>query len=175
VIGDDGDAIRDADVIRDRDGQAGGGPLSPATRFSREQSTGYLAWRLARSFSRALDHRLAGYGVPVGQFRVLLILWETERLTQTQIARMLDLEQPTVAAMVGRMARDGLVTTAPDPADRRRVLISVTDAGRALQGPLTAEAQRLNEIATDGLAAAEVLRLHELLRSLGDRLGGDAQ
>lgn len=143
---------------------------SPESRFSRPKSLGYLSYRLARLFSRALDSRLATYGVPVGQFRVLLILWEVEQITQTEIANYLDIEQPTAAATISRMQRDGLITTSPDPADRRRLLIQLTERGHALRGPLTTEAQRVNELAINGMTNAEAEQAIALLTRLGDAL-----
>ena len=70
------------------------------------------------------------------------MLWEEEGVTQSEIARRLDLEQPTVANTLRRMERDGLVHLSPDPNNRRQVLIYLTDKGRALNGPLTAAGAR---------------------------------
>ncbi|HNP72019.1 MAG TPA: MarR family winged helix-turn-helix transcriptional regulator [Kouleothrix sp.] len=140
------------------------------THFSRPKSLGYLSYRLARLFSRALDSRLAAHGVPIGQFRVLLILWEVEQSTQAELAHYLDIEQPTAAATISRMQRDGLITTSPDPADGRRLLIRMTERGRALRGPLTAEAQYINDLAIEGMTAAEAEQALDLLARLGDAL-----
>ena len=104
--------------------------------FRREDSLGYVVNHLGRLFARALDRRLALHGVALGQFPVLLILWEQEGITQSAIARRLDLEQPTIANTLKRMERDGLVTFAPDPANRRQVLVGLTGKGRALRAAL---------------------------------------
>jgi DNA-binding MarR family transcriptional regulator len=143
---------------------------APEARFAREESLGYLVNRLARLFARGLERRLARHGVPHGQFKLLLVLWEDERLTQTELARRLDIEQPTVASTLSRMVRDGLVETAPDPLDGRRTLVRVTKKGHALREPLTAEAQALNELATEGWSEGDVKRMRKGLVALAKGL-----
>lgn len=140
------------------------------THFSRVNSLGYKMYRLAHLFGRALDERLAQHGVSIGQFRVLLVLWERENVTQVEIARYLDIEQPTVASTLKRMERAGLIKTAPDPADGRRVDIALTERGQMLKGPLTTEAQFINEVAVQGLSVEQVAQLHALLDHLTNAL-----
>lgn len=140
------------------------------TKFSRINSLGYKFYRLAHLFAHALDARLAKHQVTVGQFRLLLVLWEREQLTQVEIARFLDIEQPTVASTLKRMERDGLIETTADPSDGRRTRISLTKRGHMLKTPLTAEAQYINEVAVKGLSADEVAQLHQLLDHLASTL-----
>jgi DNA-binding MarR family transcriptional regulator len=142
--------------------------------FERARSLGYLVNLAGRLLARALDRRLAAYGVSIGQFPLMLILWEEERLTQTEIARRIDIEQPTVANTLKRMERDGLVTTAPDPGHSRRVLISLTERGRALEPLLKEEARQVNaqgakELSNDQLAEFRAT-LHKLIAALDPAL-----
>ncbi len=134
--------------------------------FSRVHSLGYKFYRLAHLFSHALDDRLAQHAVTVGQFRLLLVLWEKENITQAEIARLLDLEQPTVASTLKRMERDGLITTTGDPSDRRRTRIVLTRRAHVLKDTLTSEAHNVNDQAVSGLSVDDVARLHGLLDHL---------
>jgi DNA-binding MarR family transcriptional regulator len=143
-------------------------PAEPASEFSRPESLGYLAWRLAHLFERALDKRLLHHGVNIGQFRILLILWEMRQVTQNQIANYLNIAQPTVANTLKRMERDGLIAMATDPQDGRRLILTLTAKGRRLQQPLTTEAQYVNRVATEGMPAREIERIRHLLSQLGD-------
>lgn len=145
-----------------------------APRFDRRQSLGYLVNNLARLFARALEQRLSRHGVALGQFPLLLVLWEEENLTQSEIARRLNFEQPTIANTLQRMERDGLVSTAPDPVNRRRVLIRLTDRARAMEAPLTSEAAAVNALATSDLSPTEVERFIERIQRLEERLKADA-
>ncbi|HLW91509.1 MAG TPA: MarR family transcriptional regulator [Roseiarcus sp.] len=143
--------------------------------YKREESLGYLVNLLGRVLARALERRLVKHKVPLGQFPLLLTLWDEENLTQSEIARRLGIEQPTVANTLRRMERDGLVKTEPDPAHRRQVLIKLTENGRKLERPLKLEALAVNQAASAKMSAAEVEAFRRtigvLLRSLEEREG----
>jgi DNA-binding MarR family transcriptional regulator len=83
------------------------------------------------------------------------------------LAVHLDRAQSVVSDIVTHLERDGLLEREPDPADRRRTLVWLTDAGRAaldrenrvLDLPLLATA-------LDGLPDAAAATLLAALRSL---------
>jgi DNA-binding MarR family transcriptional regulator len=50
--------------------------------------------------------------------------------SQADLARMARVEAQTMSRTVDRLERQGLVTRSPDPADRRRHVLAITDAGR---------------------------------------------
>ncbi len=132
-------------------------------RFRRDQSLGYLVNFLARLFARRLDRRLEALGGQVGQFATLLVLWERDGITQTELAQLVAVEQPTMANTLGRMERDGLIRREVDAADRRRSLIYLTDPARALEGPMTAAAGAVLAEAADGLSPDEVETARRLI------------
>ncbi len=150
-----------------------------AEDFRCEQSLGYQINLLGRLFARALERRLAPHGVALGQFPLLLMLWEEQGITQSEIARRLTLEQPTVANTLKRMERDGLVAFAPDPENRRQVLVTLTDKGRALENPLIAEAVAVNSRAAARFNAGEqaqvMAMLEKMLGALADEGSGLAE
>jgi DNA-binding MarR family transcriptional regulator len=135
---------------------------------------GYQVNHLARLFARALFRRLAKHDVAPGQFPPLLILWEEENLTQSEIARRLEIEQPTVANTRTRMERDGLVEAAPDPSNRRQVRVKLTEKGRAFERPLTAEARAVNAAAAAALLATEIEAFPRVIGLLKQGLAREA-
>lgn len=137
-----------------------------ASFFKRGESFGYVVNHLGRLFARALEERLAAQGVALGQFPPLLVLWEEDGLTQSEIARRLDVEQPTIANTLRRMQRDGLVEPSPDPANRRQVLFHLTDKGHKLRAPLMKEATAVNTSAAALLKPAEAATLLALMRKM---------
>lgn len=124
-------------------------------KFDRHQSPGHVVNYLARLFAQALYRRIGPHGVTRGQFPVLLVLWEQEGATQTQLAQRLAVEQPTMANTLKRMERDGLVERVPDPEDRRQARVHLTPRGRALEEVLTASARETNAAALAGMSAEE--------------------
>jgi DNA-binding MarR family transcriptional regulator len=129
--------------------------FSAAMTFNRDHSAGYLANLMGRLFAQALESRLQPLGLRLGAFPALLHLWEQDGLTQKDLVRRLGIEQPTMAATLARMERDGLVIRTPDETDGRVQRIRLTSRARALQAPATAAAEAVNATALAGLSGAE--------------------
>jgi DNA-binding MarR family transcriptional regulator len=143
-------------------------------RFDRNQSPGYLVNYMARLFAQALFRRIGPHGVTRGQFPVLLMLWEAEGATQTQLAERLAVEQPTMANTLKRMERDGLIVRVPDPGDRRQARVHLTPRGRELEQVLTASARDTNAAALAGLGTEERQQFLALARRVVENLERDA-
>lgn len=101
------------------------------------------------------------------QVQVLVLVRATPDLTGQDLARVLDVTTPTMSGIVERIVTRGWLDRRPDPADRRRLLLRVTEAGEtvlaALEGPTREARARLLE----GLDADE---LDDLARLLGRML-----
>ena len=122
--------------------------------FQRDQSAGFLANHMARLFAAHLAEVLAPLGLAPAQFMTLLELWEEPGLTQAELGLRLDVEQPTMAATLARMERDGLVTREAHPVDRRSRCVIPTERARALEAPAKAAAAGVNALALSGLNEA---------------------
>lgn len=133
-------------------------------------SLGYLVNHLARLLARALHQRIGPNGVVPGQFAQLLVLYERGPMTQQELVAIVQIEQPTMAATLKRMERDGLITRRPDPQDGRRSLIELTEHARSLEPLLVAAAQEVNELALGGLGVEERRRLLAVLSRVIDNL-----
>lgn len=120
-------------------------------KFERDQSAGYVINLLARRFARALQRRIEPEGCTIGQFPFLLLLWEEDRLSPSEIGRRIDIEQATVTNTLKRMERDGLIERHNDPEDRRKSVVSITAKGRSLRKKLLSHA-----VAVNGLAATDI-------------------
>ncbi|MDR3472916.1 MAG: MarR family transcriptional regulator [Devosia sp.] len=126
----------------------------------------YLIASLNRRLEGELEERLRPGGVPIEQFRILEVLDVHEKLAMGEIATMSLIEPPTLTKIVDKMVAEGLVYRAPDPEDRRRVLILTAPAGTALykrlRGVSTAQEQRM----VDYLSADKASDLKRVLREL---------
>ena len=134
-----------------------------ASSSFREHSAGYLTNHVARLFAQALYERLLPHGVAPGQFPVLLLLWEEEELSQTDLAARLDIEQPTMANTLKRMERDRLIRRVADPNDGRRAVIHLTPKARLLTPVLTGLAREVNAIALSPFSQSERVQVIEML------------
>lgn len=90
---------------------------------------------LHHAFKRQVDAEQRAQGVEdLGAPIILLTLYYTDRkgqkLSQRELARRLRLSPATVAVSLKSMEKGGYVTRAPDEADQRRNLVSITDKGK---------------------------------------------
>ena len=135
-------------------------------KFEIDDSAGYLVNLLARLFARELEARLKPLGLRIGAFPALLHLWEREGLTQGELVKLLDIEQPTLAATLSRMERDGLIKRTKDDTDGRAQRIWLTETGRSLEKPAKSAAEEINNLALQSLSATEASALIISIRSV---------
>ncbi len=83
-----------------------------------------------------LERRAGVHGISVTQTRLLGVLRDRTP-TMHELARLLGLDKSSATGLVDRAERRGLVSRAPSSADRRVVLVELTDAGRALVGEVS--------------------------------------
>ncbi|MBF0875778.1 MarR family transcriptional regulator [Gluconobacter cerevisiae] len=125
---------------------------------------GHYFSRIARGLTRAGDARLRDLGFATAQLPVLTALKDGAELSQKELAKWAKVEQPTMAQMLSRMERDGLVQRAPDPEDKRSSLISLTDATLEKLPAGRAILRQGNSDMTKGLTEDEIETLVSLLR-----------
>ena len=106
-------------------------------------------------------------GLAVEQWRILEILHERGGRAMSDLAQLAFVELPTLSKMIDRMVGDALVYRSPDSEDRRRVLIFLSDRGKAcleaLLPTIRAEERAMaKRLGKTGLAA---------LKRLSDDLG----
>lgn len=134
--------------------------------LSREASAGYMTAWAARAFAKAVDKRLKAIGLSSGQLAVFFALGEGAALSQATLVRVAAIEQPTMAATLSRMERDGLIARRPDPEDGRSSLISLTPAGVAKMPAVRDAVSSVNAAALSGVDAGEAATLLRLLASV---------
>jgi DNA-binding MarR family transcriptional regulator len=88
--------------------------------------------RAARALARRFDEALRPVGLTNGQFSLMMALNRPEPPPMAPVAALLAMDRTTLTAALKPLQRRGLVQVAPDPADRRGRLLSLTPAGKAL-------------------------------------------
>ena len=125
--------------------------------------------RLARELESRLEPIYREHGLEPGWHDVLATLRRTGppyRLRPSDFTGALMLTSSGTTKRLDRLEQAGLVARTADPSDRRGVLITLTDEGRALIDRVT-EAHMANEARLlEGLSEADRDRLAGLLREL---------
>ena len=72
-------------------------------------------------------------GLTYPQYLVMLVLWEQDGLTVSQLGERLSLDSGTLTPLLKRLQTAGLLQRLRDAGDERRVLLQLTPAGRKLK------------------------------------------
>lgn len=122
-----------------------------------------LIGMINRSFARVVDAPLREVGFAMGQLPVLVALRQHGSLPQAELVRMARVEQSSMAQLLARMERDELVRRAPDPADGRSRLISLTEGAVRRLPKGKAVMETASEMALQGFTTQERATLGSLL------------
>lgn len=76
-----------------------------------------------RKIEQAMESHLKPNGLAIEQYRVLEALDENDGLSMGDLAARVFVDAPTLTKIIDRMVSNADVYRAPDPRDRRRVLI----------------------------------------------------
>jgi DNA-binding MarR family transcriptional regulator len=107
-------------------------------------------------------------GLTYPQYLVMLVLWQGDGITVSQLGERLALDSGTLTPLLKRLESSGLLQRLRDSADERRVLLQLTASGRALK----TQAQRVPRTmaAATGCELDELAALTARLQALRTRL-----
>ena len=98
-----------------------------------DQQLCFALYAASRSVTGLYRPLLEPLGLTYPQYLVMLVLWEQDRQTVSDIGERLSLDSATLTPLLKRLEGAGLVSRRRDPADERQVVIGLTDAGHALR------------------------------------------
>jgi DNA-binding MarR family transcriptional regulator len=128
-----------------------------------QRRPGHLIMRLQRLMTRFAERRFQPLGFGVASYPVLTLLTENEHLTQKELTALLQVEQSSMAQLLGRLERDGLIARTRDPRDGRSSLISLTAKARQALPALASAIDDGNNLAVAGMTDAEIEQALDLL------------
>jgi len=104
-----------------------------APNLDLEKQLCFALYSASRAMTTAYRPILKSLGITYPQYLVFLLLWERDKLSQTEIGERLLLDSGTLSPMIKRMEKAGLVSRVRDVEDERSVRIVLTEKGRALR------------------------------------------
>lgn len=103
------------------------GPLSLDSQLC------FALYAASRAITKTYRERLTPAGVTYPQYLVLIVLWETDGATISEIGRKLHLDSGTLTPMMKRLEVDGIVERRRGTRDEREVEVWLTEKGRSLK------------------------------------------
>jgi DNA-binding MarR family transcriptional regulator len=102
-------------------------------------------YAISRLITRAYQPYLEKLGITYPQYLVLLVLWEKDGLAVQDVSDKLILNTNTVTPLLKRMEAMGLIKREKAKDDERKVLIYLTQEGKALQASAASVPEKLME------------------------------
>lgn len=103
------------------------GPLRPEDLFC------FAVYSTAHAVMRRYRPLLDALGLTYPQYLVMLVLWAEQQETVGGLADRLLLDSSTITPLLKRLESQGLIHRRRNPANERQLIVSLTEAGRALQ------------------------------------------
>ena len=133
----------------------------------------HLVRDAGRAYTRALQLRLAEYGVPFGHWAFLRILWECDGLTQRELSDRAGVMEPTTFAAMKTMEALGYIERRQLPDNKKNMYVHLTPAGRALKKKLVPLAEDTNQVSIQGLSASDIQTTRRVLLTILSNLAQD--
>jgi DNA-binding MarR family transcriptional regulator len=133
---------------------------------------GWLITQAAHHSHRLVTEGMAAVGARGYQYRALACLDELGPASQADLGRRSGIHLSDLVATINELADQQFVERAPDPADRRRNIITITPAGRRRLRRLDKQVTRIQDELLAPLAPDERDQLIRLLRRVLDHHTG---
>ncbi|QDT31884.1 Transcriptional regulator SlyA [Thalassoglobus polymorphus] len=135
-------------------------------KYDWENSIGYWVCTTSHALRKALDSHLAREGITMRQWEVLAWLSASGNGCQSTIADQLGIEANTLAGVLTRMEKAGLLTRRNCPDDRRKNTIHPTAKAEKLWKRVASIQYAMREQAVQGLSVEDLA----LFKSMCERI-----
>ncbi|MER6103255.1 MarR family transcriptional regulator [Streptomyces sp. NPDC001832] len=128
---------------------------------------GHLARRLQQAH-HLLWNTMVSEEITSPQFGVINALMAEPGLDQRTVGERVGLDRSTIAEVISRLSRRGLLDKVRDPDDGRRFLLRLTDEGTRTHGRLKVRTARMNQVFLAPLSPEEQALFMNLIRRVSD-------
>lgn len=133
-----------------------------------EQQAGHLLRRAHQRHAAIFQGLIGDSQLTTLQFASLVRLRDLGEVSQNQLGRLTAMDAATMQGVIKRLGGRGLIARRPDPDDRRRLILSLSDAGRDLVTDVVANGIRITEETLAPLSAAEQRIFLQLLAKIAE-------
>lgn len=118
---------------------------------------------ISKAFNDRMRQKTEAMGMSEGMRKILFHLKHNDKITQQELAKRCQLSKPAVTVILQKMEADGLVLRKHDPADRRTILLSLTEAGNTMDRKVIRTIQETEQELLEGITPEELEALRPIL------------
>ncbi|WP_459616277.1 MarR family winged helix-turn-helix transcriptional regulator [Bordetella sp. 2513F-2] len=141
-------------------------PATPAPDYQFSEQVGHLLRRAYQRHVAIFQQTIPDSQLTAAQFVVLCAVRDRGACSLIEIVKHTAIDQATVRGVIERLKSRALITVSHDPADRRKVLVDLTDAGLNLVRQMVPFALQITESTFGELNPAERVAMLYLLRKM---------
>ena len=134
--------------------------------FDPDKGIGRLLSRVKMEMHEALDRELAPFDITGAQYVILVKLAGNEVDSAAQLCKGVSYDPGAMTRMLDRLERKGLIRRARCPNDRRKVILELTAAGKAVYPKLVAVHVRVLNHFVRNFTRTQAGQLETLLRRM---------
>lgn len=138
--------------------------------YNLNDSYGYFFNLISTALKTKLDEQLKQFDITTHQFGILLTVLKKENLTQRDIVKYTNGDEPSTTRVIARLEAKGFLVRITDAQDKRKRLVSLTQEGKTLLEKMLPYAKEENEKLVSLLTDEEKKTFLNLLRKVSSGL-----
>ncbi|MBN1475044.1 MAG: MarR family transcriptional regulator [Syntrophaceae bacterium] len=131
----------------------------------------FVLYASSRVLTKLYGPFLAKLNLTYPQYLVMLVLWEHETLSVSDIGRLLYLDSGTLTPLLKRLEASGLLTRTRLSTDERKVMVALTPQGGAMKKQAVSVPMEL--FCRSGLTVEEFQAIKQNVTTLLERMNAD--
>lgn len=138
-----------------------------------QTQAGFLITQIKQIGGRVFDKILQKENISEfngAQGRILYVLWQNDHISIIELSRQTGLANTTLTSMLDRMEAAGLLCRLPDPKDRRKNLIALTEKATDLKERYDKVSVEMRDIYFKNFNTEEILAFEGYLRRVLDNV-----
>jgi len=135
-----------------------------------DESLSYWVVSTSQAVHRRLNELLMPEGITFRQSHVIGWLAHSGPMSQTELARRMMIEPPTLVRILDRMEQLGWLERCESSTDRRQKILVLTESASPIWDRIVAAARQVREEGAETLSAEEVALFKQLCRRVRDNL-----
>lgn len=125
-------------------------------------------YKISRSIIRAYKPLLDKLGLTYSQYLAMLVMWEYEELSFSDISKKLDLKAGTLSPMLKKLEKMDLIEKKTSNVDCRKIMIGITNKGLNLK--IKAEKIPIEILKKTGITMEELKKIEASLQIVEEKL-----
>lgn len=135
-----------------------------------EEQLCFSVYNASKQFTKLYREALEPFQLTYPQYITLLVLWERDKQTVTELGKRLALDSGTLTPMLKRMEHLGYVTRIRHVEDERRVYIELTEKAMEIQPEVLQSVDNCLQLL--GFEEQDFTQLLTRIQALTNQLGG---